>query len=118
MNKAFLFWLSTAIAAGISTDLATRGLIAKAGKAETGSAMIQKTYPSATPAITEIWNRVSGAACAEGDAALGMDAGTCAASMAPCSPGTVVSLTCNSDGYTGVSINFAVQGFWTAGEPQ
>lgn len=118
MTKAYVISLTTAIALGYAGGFATNGLTAKAGHERPAQTMVQKSYQTSLPAVTGIWNQTSAVGCSEADNSLDMDPGTCAGKMAPCSPGTVLALTCNADGTTGIAINFAFDGFWSPAQPQ
>ncbi len=71
------------------------------------------SYATSNGTITAIWNAIDAQACSEADSGIGMPADTCSELMAPCSPGTVASLTCQSDGTTDVAVGFDFGGDWT-----
>jgi len=118
MNKAFVIGVTTALALGYAGGFTTNGLVAKAGQERPANTIVTKSYDTSVPAVSNLWSTIKSVGCVDADTQLEMDAGSCAAEMAPCSEGTVFSMTCAPEGRTNVAIGFQFKGFWTPGLPQ
>jgi len=117
-NKAYLISVATALALGYSAGFASNNITAKAAISMSEKGVWTTNVLTSVPQIASIWGDLELLACDDIDSKLGLDPGTCANQMDPCTANSSINLTCNADGTTSVSAGVQISGTWTPGAAQ